>query len=433
MSRIRIGTTATTAVVGWIVVACLGLWLVSQPFGLRWDFANFYDTGRRVLTGHGSEIYDATGTIADRAPLGVMRFWGVPLAGAMYVPMATMPARLAMAALKLQNALAIILGLVVLVRAFGGGRSRDRPVSQPPGGTALVLLALVFQPFWTVFLVGGQTTPVVFLCVAVTAALFASGRVWASGWVVSVALMLKPAFVFLLIPFLVDRRVRFLAAVGCSLAVLGALSVLAVGWPVHRVFLDRMMIGLGDDRLWQYNSALSVLFLNFSVPWPGAIDRLRMLGALVRLAIAAWLVALVWRSGRSWADGPGRRLYVVFMGVLFFLLTSEILWEHYLMVLLVPALFVLLQRELFSGRAVGLMGASVVACVGQNIGLTLLVDRFVVVETPLEALATGLWKTAPLLCMTVFLLTSHLELVTVLRAWAGSLSDRDAGRVPGRA
>jgi hypothetical protein len=53
------------------VAACVGIALVAitgilVPAGLGWDFANFYDTGRRAAAGQLMNIYDPTTTIAGR-------------------------------------------------------------------------------------------------------------------------------------------------------------------------------------------------------------------------------------------------------------------------------------------------------------------------------------------------------------------------------
>ena len=60
------------------VAACAGIALVAitgilVPAGLGWDFANFYDTGRRAAAGQLMTIYDPTATIAGQAPQGAWR------------------------------------------------------------------------------------------------------------------------------------------------------------------------------------------------------------------------------------------------------------------------------------------------------------------------------------------------------------------------
>ncbi len=81
------------------------------------------------------------------------------------------------------------------------------------------------------------------------------------------------------------------------------------------------------------------------------------------------------------------------------------------MVLFIPATYVLARRERFSTRAVWLMGLSLVLCLGQNVGLTLAVDRLVTIDTIAGVVAVGLWKSGPLVLLLTFLACCHGELV----------------------
>ena len=45
------------------------------PAGLGWDFAVFYDAGRRALHGQFRDLYDPFSAIAGKRPQGEMRFW----------------------------------------------------------------------------------------------------------------------------------------------------------------------------------------------------------------------------------------------------------------------------------------------------------------------------------------------------------------------
>lgn len=59
--------------IGLIVVGCAVA--VAVPAGHRWDFANFYDAGRRVAAGRIQDLYLAGSPIDGGPPQGVMAFW----------------------------------------------------------------------------------------------------------------------------------------------------------------------------------------------------------------------------------------------------------------------------------------------------------------------------------------------------------------------
>ena len=71
---------------------------IALPMGHEWDFANFYDTGRRVLAGQLADIYDASTLIAGEAPTNSLDFFGAPLSAFLYAPLALLPPLAALAA-----------------------------------------------------------------------------------------------------------------------------------------------------------------------------------------------------------------------------------------------------------------------------------------------------------------------------------------------
>src|SRR5688572_27622302 len=58
------------------------------PAGIGWDFANFYDAGRRVASGQAADLYNPDNLIAGQPPQGSTGFFGAPLSALFYVPLA---------------------------------------------------------------------------------------------------------------------------------------------------------------------------------------------------------------------------------------------------------------------------------------------------------------------------------------------------------
>jgi len=87
---------------------------IVTPAGLGWDFANFYDTGRRVAAGQVQDIYHPESKINGQPPQGKMQFWGTPISAMFYVPLGYFSARTASIMFKIENTLAIFITLLLL-------------------------------------------------------------------------------------------------------------------------------------------------------------------------------------------------------------------------------------------------------------------------------------------------------------------------------
>src|SRR5687767_13195777 len=93
----------------WLFMGLIGagcLVGIAVPAGLGWDFANFYDAGRRIAAGQVVDLYSPASPIAGQPPQGSTGFFGAPLSAVLYLPLAPFPARTALVLFKIQNALA---------------------------------------------------------------------------------------------------------------------------------------------------------------------------------------------------------------------------------------------------------------------------------------------------------------------------------------
>jgi hypothetical protein len=401
-----------------VAILLLAFWVSMQPWGLRWDFAQVYDTGHRVTAGEYDNLYRSTSPIEGQPPLGVMRFWSTPLAGVFYAPLSWFPPPAALRVYKLQNVAAYALALLLLVRFYLSRIRTGPPESRDLELLGFLCLVVVFQPFWTVFLVGGQTTPTVFLLLVAFVIAFGRGWTVLAAAAVTAVLLVKPAFVLMLPVFVVASEWRLLAAVAAWLACAGTASLAIFGLGPNLAFLSNAAAGLDATRLWIYNSSVPAFVHNFRLLWaddPGTLASARVwigrIALLARLATAALLVYLWWRDGRGRLSGAAQRNYVALMSLSFFLLVSETIWEHYVTVLFIPATYVLARRQQFSRAAVQTILAALILSAAQNLYFALTLDRVFVIDSTIEVLLVGLYKSGPLLLLIWFLARYHREFV----------------------
>jgi hypothetical protein len=410
MTRYRARSLALGA-----ALLALALWASMQPWGLRWDFAQVYDTGHRVSVGEFDNLYRSTSAIAGRPPLGVMRFWGAPAAGLLYAPLTWLDPESALRVFKLQNVAVYLIALVLLVRVYLG------PIRRAPGPQerdlfAFLCLLVFFQPFWTVFLVGGQTTPTVFLGLVVFTIAFLRNRVAIAALSLTVIFLVKPAFVLMLVMFAIALQWRLLAYTLLWLGAAGLASLAVFGWGPNLTFLANATQGLDATRLWTYNSSIPALVHNFRLLGTGDAARpapgwIAPVAAVVRVATVAVFAVLWIHARRAGMTAAGTRNYVALMSLAFFLLVSETVWEHYVMVLFIPATYVLARRALFPAGAVRVMLGAVVLSAAQNLYLALTIERLLRIDSIPEIIAVGLYKSGPLLLLGWFLIRYHGEFV----------------------
>ncbi|HNS86680.1 MAG TPA: GtrA family protein [Parvularculaceae bacterium] len=387
-----------------LIVALAGIALgslvaVSIPAGLGWDFANYYDAGHKALVGETVNLYDEQALIDGQPPQSNMLFLSAPISSFFYAPLALFDPPAALFLFKVENVVALLLALGVL---FYSLRAHVREEDQLSFAALFFAAALLFQPFWTVFRVGGQVTPTIMLLLAV-GALFHSGRRFAlSALCFSLIVLIKPVFLpgAAFLAFASGRRFFIVSLLtGLSIA---ALSVALLGFDLHLAFVERMLLEGG--RAWpsHYNSALTSA-LNHLVPdqcdaagfcrvgGPAAIaSTLIRAGAVIAL-IALYLRA--WRGGM--AESP--RLHLAWMlAAILPVMATPIVWAHYLSVVFLLVAFIIAMRREFAKPALYLLAALVVFSVGQNLIFILKIVAITGMDGQGEQIAMGLFKSVPL-------------------------------------
>ncbi|MHC4473648.1 MAG: glycosyltransferase 87 family protein, partial [Planctomycetota bacterium] len=225
--------------------------------GVGWDFANYYNAGLKVLSGQPVDVYDPDATIDGRLPEGTRKFLGTPLTAVFSVPLALMPRPTATVAFKLESTVAILLGLLLLYLHLRRIRASP-PAGERSFALLYVFLALVFQPFWTVYRVGGQWTPTAFLFLVLALRFHASARYTASAFWTALAVTLKPGLLpaLALLALLSERRF-FVRAVIFS-ALFALVSLAAMGWESHVQFVLRASEVGPRREPWVHNSSIAV-------------------------------------------------------------------------------------------------------------------------------------------------------------------------------
>jgi hypothetical protein len=316
---------------------------------------------------------------------------------------------------KIQNTIALFGALILLY--FHNRKFIDAaPKTHWKFAATFAALCLIFQPFWTIYRVGGQTTPTVFLLLTLALLTHIRARYLLSAVCVAAAILIKPAFVTFFLFLAAISGVQFLGSSVLVLSLTGLASLLMMGWTIHQDFLNLMLKGAPMAFPWFYNSSLYVPFVNLRVlAEPGLISTgfdltLTLVQLGTKLLVVAGFVYLMFKSRRQQWSPVARRHFNFLMAVSFCLLISQTVWEHYLSVLFLLLTYVVATSEHFSRRALILVGAIFVLSIGQNlIFINFLRYNFSFDSVP-ALLLIGLFKSGPLLLTLIFLWRHHEEL-----------------------
>lgn len=413
MRRPFAGTMATKRLTAAFVALMIAgsLAAIVVPAGAGWDFANFYDAGRRVAAGESHNLYESRTLIAGQPPQGTTGFFGAPLSAWLYVPLGQLAVPAALIAFKIENVLALAALFIVLFQFYR--RLGSAATGDPWAFAALFTgLCLAFQPFWTVFRVGGQTTPTAALLVGVALVCHVREKLWWSAACLIAAALIKPAFILLLAFLALVSGVAYLWRVAVAGAAAALASVAVAGWPLHTKFIEFMRQGTQWIYPWEFNSSLYVWIESIRAwRWPAAEagvnpPAFEAVTLVVQVGLGLALLALVFHARRLLASAPARRHFDFLLSIVFFLFWSRTIWEHYLMLLFIPVMFGVISRHSLPASAVRLGVGLLVLCVLQNLifinWLASLVD-----DSSLPALVLlSLFKSGPLL-LTAVLLAWH--------------------------
>jgi hypothetical protein len=399
----------TRVIVTLVVAGCVVG--IAVPAGLGWDFANFYDAGRRVAAGQIADLYNPDSEIGGRPPQGTTGFFGTPLSALFYLPLSAFSAETALVLFKIQNVLAFGVAFAALFAFYRPFVTGDR-LAQSRFAALFAFLVLIFQPFWTIFRVGGQTTPTVLLLIAVGLIAHTRRHFWGSAICIVLAALIKPALAPAVLFLACVSGIAFLWRLAGALAAAGLLSLLLMGWPIHAAFLDLMARSSGLTYAWYFNSSIYILIDSLRVHAGAAAASGALHGLFVGLtyalkgAVVLTMARLVLRSRRAAWTPAARRHFDFTLTVVFFLMWSPTVWEHYLSLLFPLLVYVVAAREYFSRTALAIVAAIFLMSVGQNLIFVNWLRYGFAFDTVPELVAITLFKSAPLL-LTMILLWRH--------------------------
>lgn len=389
--------------IAWAAIALILMLAVEgilRPRGLTLDFANFYDAGQKARAGEFAGLYDPFAVIAGQKPFGNMSFFSAPLTSYFYAPMAMLPPVSASLVFKLSGTLAEMVGLVLLYRCFAPLAGPD-PDQRARFLALYAVAALLFQPFWVIYGVGGQTTPFVFLMLVLAYVALQHGWFGRMAVLMSVVVVIKPAFapaailLFLALP----NRFRLVALI-CGMG-FGVASFRLFGPDLHRQFLALVLAETsGLLAPWRNSSPFSWIEPLFVLPAaydaPGTLpDAARRIETVARILVATWLLIGMILHRRQVLRLPADRHAIFATAMMLAIVLSPVVWAHYLVLLFIPLAASIALRRRLASWAVALLVVAVVVAVGQNLILLKALIRVTGTDTTASIMALALLKSLP--------------------------------------
>jgi hypothetical protein len=266
------------------------------------DYSGFYAAGAILNERPPKEIYDPAVQdqfqrrfLPGRPAEESLPYVHPPFVALLFRPLAYLPYHWSVFAWTVISAGVYVTGLAVV-------RGLVWHIPCRAQGTAL-LLALSFQPFLIDCWLGGQLSAFGFLFVALALRADARGRPVAAGFAYGLCLY-KPPLLVLIVPMLVvGRRWQTLSGLAACGALLGGVSVAAVGSEVCEGFVRTLLgfaaannEGRGVFRDWKYVDLNSFLKLLVGGYGPTAV-RFGLL--VVAAGFAPLLLRVWWQAGRA--------------------------------------------------------------------------------------------------------------------------------------
>lgn len=310
--KIKIGLNENGVVFAGVAVLLFGavLWGATSPLVEKTDFVLNYFAAYMVRHGEGPKLYDVSEQVKVRDSLfknpNPLFFEHPPFEALFFAPLAGLPFRQAYLIWGVVNALIWLL-LPYVLRPHA-------PVPKDPIG--YIGLWLLFAPLG-IALFQGQTSFVLVLAYAATFLSLKRGQDMKAGWWLGFGLF-KFQFVlpFALI-FLLRRKWNFLAGFLLSAALLGVLSLGAVGWQGVLGYIHLVLETSRKPANLSYGSAVDMPTLHgFMYALLGNRVSIGSLTLIVAVISAIMIIFTAWGWARAERRNPGRAFDLGFSAAL---------------------------------------------------------------------------------------------------------------------
>ncbi|MEJ7712603.1 MAG: glycosyltransferase family 87 protein [Pyrinomonadaceae bacterium] len=349
---------------------------VCSGAGIGWDFVNYYRTGSRIFNGQKEKLYRESLTVSSSFGLltseqvnkkptvdhqreagekieeDLSGYVGLPISAYVFAPLGAFSPSYALLIFKAQCAVLLADALFILYPAFSNAASGTlrKDLILP----LYLVVCLFYEPFWFVFSVGGQATPLNLLLFVLCHRFYVQDRLAWAALFLSLGILIKPFFVLTVLVFIFARDFRFLRNLIVLLTVEIVLSIALLGWPLHLEWLTVMQkVASYSSETWWNNSAIFGSLYNYwcVLQGTGLAPAGEMHGPILGLVVAfkfllvVMFFRMVQNTKRQNLEPQQQRHHIVSLAILFALLFSNIVWPHYLAFLCVPLFFLLIHSR----------------------------------------------------------------------------------------
>ena len=382
--------------------------------GMGWDFPNYYRVGTLLLNGQEEDLYQVN------VSGGIV---GFPISSYLFAPLGMFAPRQSLLFFKAQAALLFAAALFLLFRSIqeSGIAVQDKGAML----SAFLLSCLFYEPFWFVFAAGGQSTPFAMFLLVIFYRFYLKGQDWWAALCLSGATLIKPVLAPAALIFVFAGDLRLLRNLMVWLSLAAMASVLLLGWPLHREWLE-LLISTALSELppwWNNSSVWGVFYSVWSIKHGGSLDAPeKMQGVslgiilILKALITVWMFRLVHVVKTQNLERQEVRHHLVSLAILFALVLSDIVWPHYLAFLFVPLIFLIVaaNRLPLSPRAlvwlILISSLAVQSRFAQRYALS------TITEYPLvQSLVAGLFGSGTLILTFILFSVCQLDIIRSLR------------------
>jgi putative flippase GtrA len=298
---------------------------------------------------------------------------------------------------KLGNAASIVLTIIIVHHLL---IQYVPPEKRADFSMRIWAVALIFQPFWTVFRVGGQVSPTILLLFCIGLALHLYARPAFAAACLAVIVLIKPVFLPGALFLAIAGGTRFFVSCMAAGLAIAAVSIGLFGVELHLEFFER--VRSESSQVWPgyYNSAITspidhLLGVNCSEEGYCLRSPALLYGGFVLRGAAAAIVIFAFIRAARHAPKDARLILMWIVGAIAPIIFTPVAWAHYLTVLfpLLALAIAFIDRLSVAARAI--IGTIVVVSILQNLILVRFLLRHIDHFDAMDHFWFGLAKSLP--------------------------------------